>query len=185
MQARAVAAQATREKVLGAAREQFLTRWFDEVTLQDIAGRAGVTTQTVINHFGSKEQLLVTLADGFSEEILGRRAVPAGDVAGAVAALVDDYEITGDPTIRMLALEGRMPSLTPLLDAGRRDHRAWVERTLGGGERLPALVVATDVYTWKLLRRDQGLDRPATVATVRRLVDGVLTTPDPSQERSG
>jgi hypothetical protein len=104
-------------------------------------------------------------------------------VAGAVAALVDDYEVTGDPTIRVLALEERVAGLSSLLDVGRRNHRAWVEETLGGGERLPALVVATDVYAWKLLRRDMRLSRDATVAHMRRLVDGVLATPIPERSR--
>jgi hypothetical protein len=32
------------------------------------------------------------------------------------------------------------------------------------------LVVATDVYAWKLLRRDRGLSRNQTTERVRRLV---------------
>jgi len=37
-----------------------------------------------------------------------------------------------------------------------------------------ALVAATDVYVWKLLRRDQGLDRAAAEHVVRRLVEGAV-----------
>jgi hypothetical protein len=39
------------------------------------------------------------------------------------------------------------------------------------------LVVATDVYTWKLLRRDRRLGRQRTEERIRRLVDAVLTPP--------
>jgi hypothetical protein len=37
-----------------------------------------------------------------------------------------------------------------------------------------ALMVATDVYVWKLLRRDQGLDRSAAEAVVRHIIAGIL-----------
>ena len=185
MQARAAAAEATRSRILAAAHEQFLTRWFDEVTLQDVAREAGVSAQTVINHFGGKEGLFLAVGDVVSEEIRARRTVAPGDAAGAVEAIVDDYEVTGDAVVRALALEERIPALRPLMARGRTEHRAWIVELFGEGARVPALLVATDVQTWKHLRRDQGLDRAATVAAMRRLVDGVLTTPDTTEERSG
>lgn len=175
MQARAAAAAETRERILVAGRDAFMERWYDEVTLQDIAGDAGVSVQTLINHFGGKEPLFLALAERFSEEIEGRRAVPPGDRGAAVAAVVADYEITGDMTIRMLATEERVSALRPVMDMGRASHRDWVARTLGDGSLLPALIVATDVYTWKLLRRDQRLSITATTDSMRRLVDGVLS----------
>jgi hypothetical protein len=39
---------------------------------------------------------------------------------------------------------------------------------------VPELVVATDVYTWKLLRRDQGLSRDETVASILEIVEALL-----------
>ena len=36
------------------------------------------------------------------------------------------------------------------------------------------LIVATDVYTWKLLRRDQGLSRERTAAAIRHMVQAIL-----------
>jgi hypothetical protein len=41
-------------------------------------------------------------------------------------------------------------------------------------EAIDLLVVATDVYTWKLLRHDRGLSRSATQERMRALVDAVL-----------
>lgn len=175
MQARAAAAADTRERILAAGRGAFMERWYDEVTLQDLARDADVSVQTVINHFGGKEPLFLALAERFSEEIEERRSVAPGDRRAAVAAIVADYEITGDVTIRMLAIEERIGALRAVMDLGRASHRDWVARTLGDGDVLPALVVATDVYTWKLLRRDQRLSTTATTDTMRRLVDGVLS----------
>ena len=44
----------------------------------------------------------------------------------------------------------------------------------GAPELTPELVVATDVYTWKLLRRDQGLSRDETVASILKIVEALL-----------
>jgi hypothetical protein len=57
-------------------------------------------------------------------------------------------------------------------------HRDWVEGIFGPRlpDREPArtelidlLVVATDVYAWKLLRLDRGLDARTTESRVRRM----------------
>ncbi len=76
--------------------------------------------------------------------------------------------------IRLLALEDKVPSVAPRLAVGRKAHREWVEVMFGAPEVTPELVVATDVYTWKLLRRDQGLSRKKTAASMRRLIQGIL-----------
>ena len=175
MELRAAAADATRERVLAAASEAFLERWYDDVTIAEVARRAGVSGQTVINHFGGKEALAAAAHARLGEELSSRRYAPEpGDTRGAVEALVDDYEITGDPTIRMLALEEKMPSLAPLLETGRQGHRRWVETMFRAPGLVPELVVATDAYTWKLLRRDQGLSRDETVASMLRIVEALL-----------
>jgi predicted acylesterase/phospholipase RssA len=41
---------------------------------------------------------------------------------------------------------------------------------------LDLLVVATDVYTWKLLRLDRGHSRAATERLMRTLVEAVLAS---------
>jgi hypothetical protein len=68
---------------------------------------------------------------------------------------------------------------------GRSLHRRWVTDTFGpllptgrGREEVvDLLVVATDVYTWKLLRRDRGLSATRTSARMERLVRAVLDAP--------
>ena len=67
-----------------------------------------------------------------------------------------------------------MPALQPLLDRGRDSHRDWVETMFLASELVPELVVATDVYAWKLLRRDQGLSRDETAAAMLRIVEALL-----------
>ena len=87
---------------------------------------------------------------------------------------MQDYETSGDALVRLLALEERVPSLQPLLAHGRESHREWVETMFGAPELAAELVVATDVYTWKLLRRDQGLNRDETVASILKIVEALL-----------
>ena len=184
MSARRAAAEATRSRILDAAAQAFITHWFDEVTIQAVAADAGVSGQTVLNHFGDKETLFAAAAGRLSEQIGSRRGeAPPGDVDAAIDALVHDYEVTGDGVIRALALEERVPSLRPLLAQGRDFHRAWVERTFDRPDLVVELVVATDVYAWKLLRRDQGLSRYATRDAMHRIVLALLAL-GPEDEES-
>jgi len=175
MELRAAAAEATRERILSAAADAFLEHWYDDVTIALVAKRGGVSGQTVINHFGGKEQLAAAAYDRLGEDIVLRRYAPAaGDIRGLVEALAEDYETTGDAVVRLLALEEKVPSLQPLLARGRASHREWVETMFGAPELTPELVVATDVYTWKLLRRDQGLSRGDTLASILNIVEALL-----------
>ncbi len=74
-----------------------------------------------------------------------------------------------------------------ITERGKALHRAWVEEVfapdLAGApdpeELTDLLVVATDVYTWKLLRRDRGLGRDRTERRMRHLVTRLLDRPVP------
>src|SRR5260370_1277953 len=57
--ARADSAQATRERILAAARVLFSREGFEAVTIAAIAERAAVATPTIYAAFGSKTRLLV------------------------------------------------------------------------------------------------------------------------------
>ena len=181
MSTRAAAVEVTRERIVQAASAAFTGGWYDDVTLRDIAAEAGVALQTVMNHFGSKEALFAVAAERISTEIALRRwTVEQGDVDGAVTALVDDYEQAGEFTLRTLAIEERVPAVQPALARGRSGHQQWVEHVFASAltglrgttraRRTAQLVVATDVFTWKLLRRDKELSREQTITAIRELV---------------
>jgi AcrR family transcriptional regulator len=175
MELRAASAEATRRRILDAAFAAFLEHWYDDVTIASVAKRAGVSGQTVLNHFQSKEGLFTAVHQRFGEEVVERRYRPKpGDVRGAVEALVEDYEVTGDAVARFLALEEKVSSLPAVLAIGRQGHREWVETMFQAPGLTAELVVATDVYTWKLLRRDQGLSRDETFASILKIVEALL-----------
>src|SRR5215218_2407481 len=128
MTTRAASMQRTREAILDAAEELFMPAWYDEVTLADVAACAGVSLQTVVNHFGTKGDLyLAGLAERYVPRITALRdaAVP-GDVSSVVDAVLTDYEQTGDGTIRTLALAGRMHELSGVAEGGRAAHARFV-----------------------------------------------------------
>lgn len=173
MGTRARSAAETGERILDSTVELFWEMPIEQITLDEVARRAGVTAQTVIRRFGGKEGLIAATTDREREKIVTQRnAAPVGDVNGAVRVLVEHYETLGDRVLKMLADEGRSPALNEILAGGRRVHRDWCVRVfapmldeLAGvdrSRRLAQLVAVCDVYTWKLLRRDAELSRRQT-----------------------
>jgi AcrR family transcriptional regulator len=184
MTARAAKAQATRERIRACAMELYLQRPIEEFTLEAVAVRAATTVQTVLRAFGSKDELIYAALEGMAAGGVFLKPVQPGDVKAAVTAFFDIYEAVGGLVIRRLDEEERRPALKPSLDQGRENHRDGVKTVfapqlnrLHGGARaqlLTMLVVATDVYVWKLLRRDMALSRPAAEAIMRRMILGIV-----------
>src|SRR5690349_17996503 len=137
MAARADSAAATRERIARAAGELFLAEAIEDVTLVRIANAAGVSHQTVLNHFQNKDGVIRAVAEVLGEETTSIRgdATP-GDVAGAIHALVEDYERMGDANFRWAASAERSEGVAEVLDAARGSHQARLVAMFGGG--LPA-----------------------------------------------
>jgi hypothetical protein len=108
-----------------------------------------------------------------------------------VRAIVDHYELRGDGVLVMLAQEPHQELMARITRDGRRLHRTWVEEVFAPYLRdaedpdalADLLVVATDVYTWKLLRRDRGLGRDLTENRIHHLVRSLLGTDGPASPR--
>ena len=182
--ARAVAAKQTSERIIAAFRRRIAVDWYDEITLEEIAQEADVTVPTIIRRFGSKERLLEAAWARFDREITERRTLAPGDAETAVRVIVDDYEVLGDTIMRALMQEDRFPALKRVNDAGRAHHRAWIEATfapwlegLSHAERrhrVDTLVAATDLYVWRLVRRDMGRSRQQVCAVMRSMIQDAL-----------
>ena len=174
---RAKTTEATGERIVDSFLNRLLKHWYDEITLKEVAAEAGVTVQTLVRRFGGKGGLLKEAVAKLAGEINDQRVTSYEDPVVLVESLLDDYERTGDAVLRLLALEHRHEDLADLLDFGRSQHREWVVRTFPGPldrEALDILVVATDVYTWKLLCRDMGREREQYRDIVIGLIDRVL-----------
>lgn len=184
MQARAETVRANGEAILDAAVAAFSAHPFDVVTLQDVASRSGVSVQTVIRRFGSKEELFAAASRRERERVVAAREVPDGaSLEEALKALLDHYEHDGDAVLHFVAQEERTPEIGEVVREGRRVHREWVERHLGsqfaharGKSRrrlIHAAIAATDLGTWKLLRRDLGLNSQEVAAVMQTLLRGL------------
>jgi AcrR family transcriptional regulator len=178
--ARAEATERTRKAILDAAIGRFRRGEF-ETNLEAIADEAGVTTRTILRHFGSKEGLVEAAIAAADAAVRAERRAPAGDAEAFSRALVSHYERDGDRVLQMLAAEDRYPLVREATENGRRAHAEMVEECFAAdlegldrtarAERLALLVAVTDVYTWALLRRRGGLGRKATETAICGLIN--------------
>jgi AcrR family transcriptional regulator len=182
MKARAKAAEATRQKILDVVEVAFAELFYDEITLSEVARRAGTSVQTVIRHFESKEGLFLASFLQSAEKMgVDRGPLPVGDPEKIVGDLVDHYERFGDRILWLLAQEEREQILKHLADAGRIYHLQWCRQAFAPAldglrgkpyeRRLAQLVTVTDIYVWKLLRRDRSLSKPQTKLAMRELLE--------------
>lgn len=186
-QLRAQQTDANTERIVNAGVMLIKTsRRLADITLDEVARASGVTVRTILRRFGSRDGVLEAALQPLQNEVKGlREETPPGDIEAAIASLLDQYEHIGDFNIRALEAEDLLPVAHRGLELGRQSHRAWLESAfapqldvLRGDERearLIALYAATDIYLWKLLRRDLKRSREETHDTLCRLVRGVLS----------
>ena len=187
MTTRARTAEETRLRILEAVLELQEGRLVPEIGLNDVAEVAGVSVQTILRRFGSRAGLLEAAIELMSRRVVEERRAPVGDVTAAVRVIVDHYEQRGDAVLALLGQEHADQLVQRIARDGRALHRAWVEEVFAPllpdssaarGELVDLLVVATDVYTWKLLRRDRRLGRVQTERRMHHLVSALLAGAD-------
>ena len=186
MGARGEAVAGTHERILAAGRSLGFDDLVLEPTLQQVASAAGTTVQTVLRHFGSRAALLAEIERTARNEIAAERTAAPGDEDGAFAALLEHYERRGDFVMALIAREAVDPHAARITAYGRAAHRRWVADVFGPRlpphpedreEAIDLLVVATDLFTWRLLRRDRGHAPAVVTARMKSLIRAAV--PDP------
>jgi AcrR family transcriptional regulator len=157
----------------------------NEITLDKVASRSGVTVRTILRKFGSKEGLMEACIEN---DAAGRRkvrdlAIP-GDYRNALKILLDDYEKLGDASVRTLAVEDELPIAKTILEKGRASHREWCMKvfapdlpesdTSNYEHSLLTFITATEFYLWKLLRRDLNKSYEETFEVFKTLLEGLI-----------
>lgn len=185
MGARSEAVAATRRRILEAG----LSLGFEDLnldpTLEEVAHRAGVSVQTVLRHFGSRAALLAAVADSGRTRVEAELRPATRDAAVAVDAVLAHYARLGDFFLAVLAREHGDARFARVTEMGKAVHRRWVEDCFGAD--LPAepgsheahvdlLMVATDVCTWKQLRRDLGRSDHVVRERMLAMVQALLAT---------
>ena len=171
--------------MLDAADEELSRGGWSKTTLDKLAAKAGVTKQTALRHFGSKEGLIEAAIRRTSEIVRKERArAPVGDVPGAVRNLLEHYERWGALVMRVLAEEHRLSLVRKATDRGRQVHYDWVDYVFSPQlegldepvrlRRRAALIGLCDVQMWWLLSHDIGLERAEIQATMIEAIEGVI-----------
>ena len=184
---RAQAEERTRTALLDAADEAFLSGPWSRASLDGIAGAAGVTKQTLLRHFGSKEGLLEQAIRRGRETVLEQRfSAPTDDIHGAVDNLLDHYEMVGGKAMRSSNFETE-GTLAELGRAARELHYAWVDHAFGTwlsaasprerGRLRSALIAICDVQVWWILSHDLELVRSEVRATLILTISRLLGEP--------
>jgi AcrR family transcriptional regulator len=172
----------TDEEVFSAAQRAMSRRGPHELTLADIAGEAGVTPGRLVQRFGSKRALLVTLSERFAGSagtvFAGLRASHRTPLATlrAYARCMADLAPTPDALLRNLAylqvdladdvLRGH---LVENARATRREIESLLEAAIAAGElrhdlrvrplaRTVETVVSGSLMSWATYREGKAAD---------------------------
>jgi len=187
MSKRAESAAQTAHDIFVATAELWHERSIADITLDVIAERANVSVRTIIRRYGSKEGLFEACIQNNAADMKSdREKAEVGNVESAIQYLLADYEMHGDAVIRTLAMEDQLDIAQRVLQAGRIYHREWCERIFTPflpnkkdktyELELTAFVAATELYLWKLLRRDLKHSLSETKSLFMRLVNGLITS---------
>lgn len=187
MSKRAESSAQTALDIFAATAELWHEHAIGDITLEAIAERANVSVRTIIRRYGSKEGLFEACIQNNAVDMESHREkAEPGNVDDVIHCLLTDYEAHGDAMVRTLAVEEQLDIARRVLKAGRIYHREWCQRmfapflpekqTNGYEQELMAFVAATELYLWKLLRRDLNYDLKATQQTFKRLVNGIINS---------
>jgi AcrR family transcriptional regulator len=183
---RAQAQPRTRTALVNVAIEEFTMGRWEKMSLRELAGRAQVTEQTLLRHFGSKDELLTqALARTAAEPYMPRWSAVPGDIEGAVENVLDHYEEWGERSLRVGAwLQSGPPVLANISRMARQMHHEWVEDAFApqlerrcGDEHVrcrAALITLCGAHTWWLLSHDLQLERAAVQATLTTAIECLL-----------
>ncbi|MEE2035516.1 TetR/AcrR family transcriptional regulator, partial [Rhodococcus chondri] len=101
MTARAQTAAQTTERIMHATVELYRENWLDEITLDRVADKAGVSIKTVQRKFGNRNGLLSATMQWIGRQVTAQRfPVTVGDVDAAAENLMIHYEQWGPLGLR-------------------------------------------------------------------------------------
>ena len=187
MSVRAKAAETTSVEIIRVVGKLWMKYSIHEITLQMVAQNAGVTVMTILRKYGSKEGLFDAAIGVDTAGIQDvRKESQPGNISQAISMLMKEYEYSGPAVIRTLAVENDLPVAAKILKKGRELHKEWCQRIFtqylpASNDKeyqimLGAFYAATDVYKWKLLRKDLGYSEEETEKILIKTVRGIIKT---------
>lgn len=184
---RALNTRQTTDAIFAASIDLWRELPLQDITLDQIAQQANVSVRTILRKFGSKESLFRACFEQDAARIKAtRNLADPNDPRHAITLLMEHYEREGDAVLRALAVAHQVDIAAEFIAAGRTYHRAWCERVFSPALpatndhdyeiALHAFIASTDIYTWKLLRRDKQLSAEHAGEVIWKLVSALITT---------
>ena len=180
-------AEERKRHIVACATELLLQKRDQDFTLEAVAQMADVSVQTILRAFGSRDELLIATLEVAGPSDTERAAfgnVERDGLRGAIEGLYRVYDQIGDLVIYLLAEEHTSSRIHEAVTVGRVYHKDWVRMNFGpwldqrqGAERAAqfhALLTATDIYIWKILRRDEALGFQTAVSAVHFTIKSLL-----------
>lgn len=187
-------AQATRDRILGSARELFTAAGYRATSVSAVADHAGVSDRLLYNVFGSKRDLLMALLDDFAptprsqHEAMLKEAAPAEQIGLLLDFTTGYYDVAADLIRVAMGAAGSEPDLAAFVERGESFRRSaqrplveqWgLRRVLAQGASVDEAadlmwtMTGPEVY---LKLRSAGWTAPRIRASITRLLVRALLT---------
>lgn len=182
---RARSAAKTKENIILSTLQLWKEMSINVITLEKIAEKSGVTIRTILRKFNSRDGLIQACLEHDASTIIEERtSAPVGNIDGILHALLSNYEKMGEAGIRTIYLENELKEARDIGEKGRKVHREWCAHVFAPflpepehqeyEIRLTAFLTSTEIYLWKLLRKDLGYDAERTFQVFKMLVEGLV-----------
>ena len=190
---RAEMMQATRSKLIGAARKAFAEKGFADTSMDDLTAAVGLTRGALYHNFGDKKGLLAAVVDQIDAEMAARALDEAERQGGSlwdmlIAEGTAYIEAALEPEVqRIVLLDGpavlgdpsRWPSQNACLDATRRS----LETLAGQGAIKPVDIeaaahllngAALNAALWVAASENPAEVLKSAIETFKQLASGLL-----------
>ncbi len=172
MRARAEQTEQTRRRILDAAAAVAAEKPILSVALPDIAARAGVSVQTVLRQFGSRDALFDATSEHVRADVVAELEAPPGDLDAITEVLMAHYELRGDDVLMLLGQERWEPRAAEITDEGRRMHLAWVQKVFSA--TTPTIARWSSTSSWSPPTSTPGRSSAGTAASASRRQRGAF-----------
>jgi AcrR family transcriptional regulator len=178
-----------RGRLMRAAVELYGERGFEQVTVAEIAARAGLTERTFFRHFADKREILFDGQDAFRDLFVDAiaaapaQAAPLAAVAAGLVAAGDAFEGRREHALRRQAVIASHPGLqereliklaslaSALAEALRRRRVPEPAASLTAEAGVAVFKVAFARWVGDQDGEPSGADRPSLTALVREALD--------------
>ena len=182
MTTRSKQAAETKDNIIATTEQLLINKSLKEINLKTIAEEAGTSVQTLLRHFENREGCLNAVASVVAERVeIQRGKTDYKNIESAISDLVDHYETEGTLVLNLLAQEKSGDIIASQFTRdGRAFHKNWVEKCFGKylskkkKETIDELIVATDIYTWKILRLDLKRNQKITKNIITDITKKIL-----------